>query len=67
MTAPVTQEQIGDNEYKIQFFMPKGWNLNTLPKPNDSRVILKELPERRFFAERYIGGWSDSLYSKELN
>jgi hypothetical protein len=44
--------------------MPKGFNLNNLPKPNDSRVELTELPERQIFAERYVGGWSDSLYSK---
>jgi len=47
--------------------MPKEWNLSNLPKSNDSRIILKEIPERRFFAERYVGGWSDELYNQELN
>lgn len=46
--------------------MPKNWTLETLPKPNDSRVQLTMLPEREIFAERYVGGWSDSLYAKEL-
>jgi len=36
--------------------MPKGWTLDTLLRPADSRVNLKLLPERRFFSERYIGG-----------
>jgi hypothetical protein len=50
MTAPVTQQKISENEYLFQFFMPKGWTLETLPKPDDSRVSLRVLPERRFFS-----------------
>ena len=46
--------------------MPRPWTLDTLPKPNDPRVNLRELPRRRFVTERYNGGWSDSLYNKEL-
>jgi hypothetical protein len=50
MTAPVTQQKISEDEYLFQFFMPKGWTLETLPKPDDSRVNLKVLPERKFFS-----------------
>lgn len=67
MTAPVTQQQIGDNEFLVQFYMPKEWTLDTLPKPNDPRVNIKVLPSRRVFVERYNGGWSDSLYNEELS
>jgi hypothetical protein len=67
MTAPVIQQQVGDNEFLVQFYMPKGWTLNTLPKPNDSRVTIKQIPERRIFADRYVGGWSENLYFKEVN
>lgn len=64
MTAPVTQTQVGDNEFLVRFYMPLGWSLETLPKPNDQRVVIKTLPERRIFAERYVGGWSQGLFSK---
>ena len=46
--------------------MPKEWTMATLPKPNDPRVNLKQIPERTFIVEKYIGGWSESLYHKEL-
>lgn len=67
MTAPVNQQQVGEGEYLVQFYMPKEWTLNTLPKPNDSRVNLRLLPERKVFVERYHGGWSVSLYNEELS
>lgn len=67
MTAPVTQQQVGEGEFLVQFYMPKEWTLNTLPKPNDPRVNLRQLPEKRVFVERYHGGWSTKLYNEELN
>lgn len=67
MTAPVTQQKVAEGEYLVQFYMPKEWTLNTLPKPNDPRVIIRQLPERRVFSERYHGGWSMKLYNEELS
>lgn len=67
MTAPVTQQQVGEGEYLIQFYMPKEWTLETLPRPNDARVNIRQLPGRRVFVQRYNGGWSASLYNKELS
>ncbi len=64
MTAPVTQQQIAEGEFLVQFYMPKEWTLNTLPKPNDPRVNLRQLPSRRVFAERYNGGWSIEQYNQ---
>jgi hypothetical protein len=67
MTSPVTQQETAEGDLLFQFFMPKEWTLETLPKPDDSRVTLKLLPERRFFSERYVGGWSQALYQQELS
>ncbi len=67
MTAPVTQQEVAPGKYLFQFMMPAEWTLDTLPKPDDSRVILKKIPERTLFAVRYTGGWSERLYNKELN
>lgn len=66
MTAPVTQQFVGNGQYLVQFFMPKEWTLESLPKPNDPRVNIRKLPERRVFVERYNGGWSLDLYYQEL-
>jgi hypothetical protein len=44
--------------------MPAEWTLETLPKPLDSRITLKKIPERTLFAVRYHGGWSERLYNE---
>lgn len=47
MTAPVAQSaestEVGAG-WVIRFFMPAKWTLDTLPKPNDDRVRLTEVP-----------------------
>lgn len=65
MTAPVTQYQVGPGKFAVQFYMPAEWTLESLPKPNDSRVVLKQVPERTLFAVRYNGDWSEHLYQKQ--
>ena len=66
MTAPVTQQKVGEGEFLVQFYMPKGWTLDTLPKPTDSRVNLRMVPRRTLAALRYNGGWSENLYNEEV-
>jgi len=65
MTAPVTQEKAGD-QYTIQFMMPSEYSLEQLPKPNDPRITMRELPARSFAAVRYSGTWSQRNYQKHL-
>ena len=47
MTAPVAQSaestEVGAG-WVIRFFMPAKWTLDTLPRPNDDRVRLTEVP-----------------------
>jgi hypothetical protein len=47
MTAPVTANNIEGDSHTIAFGMPKGYTLQTLPTPNDSRVKLVEIPEQK--------------------
>lgn len=43
MTAPVTQQ--GDQgSWRVRFMMPASHTLETLPKPNNAAVTLKEIP-----------------------
>lgn len=65
MTAPVTQTR-GSSGFLIQFTMPKKYSLETLPKPNDSRVLLRQQPARKVAVYRYSGSWSESRYNEKL-
>ena len=63
MTAPVGQEKKGD-QWRVTFLMPASYTLDTLPEPNDSRVLLVREPGRRMAAIRYSGTWSKERYLK---
>jgi len=68
MTAPVTQQGDG-NTWCVRFIMPSKYTMETLPKPNNPAVVLKEIPGKRFAAIRFSGmGGKDSLahHTKEL-
>lgn len=54
MTAPVTQTDDG-GRWTVRFMMPAGYTLQTLPKPNDARVKLLELPPSRMAVVRFSG------------
>jgi hypothetical protein len=56
MTAPVTVEPVGTDaadalsnarRWRIQFAMPARYSLETLPRPNDPQVLLRQEPARR--------------------
>ena len=54
MTAPVTMQQSA-GQWRMYFVMPSQYNLNTLPKPNNSLVTLRELPQGRMAVIRFSG------------
>jgi hypothetical protein len=66
MTAPVTQRASGPeaDSYVISFVMPSRFTLETVPRPNDPRVTLREVPGRLMAALRYSGGWGESRYRR---
>ncbi len=57
MTAPVTLEHSGKGVV-VSFHMPRDRPLSTLPYPDDPRVELVQLPERRVAALSWSGGTS---------
>lgn len=61
MTAPVTQKS-EDGSWTIQFIMPSGYTLDSLPKPAGTDVRLREMPATRRAAIRFSGWWSDELF-----
>jgi hypothetical protein len=69
MTAPVTQQGDGKT-WRVRFVMPSKYTMETLPKPNNSAVALKEIPAKRVAAIRFSGfNTNDNLnrHAEELN
>ena len=65
MTAPVTQAATPGG-FLVQFVMPKGYTLATLPEPMDARVKLREVPGNKVAVIRFSGSWSQSTYEEQL-
>ena len=61
MTAPVTQQASGD-QYAVSFVMPAKYTLETLPKPTDPVVTVKEILGYKAAVIRYSGTWSPKRY-----
>lgn len=58
MTAPV-QHQSAGNYWQVSFVMPSEYTMDTLPKPVNERVVLKEIPAKTFAAITFSGTNSD--------
>jgi hypothetical protein len=65
MTAPVNLVK-ADSGFLVQFTMPEGYALGTLPEPNDARVRLRELPARSVAVLGYSGSWGETRYEEKL-
>jgi len=61
MTAPVSQQRVQE-KWVVSFTMPASYTLETLPVPDDPRVILRQVPARRVASVRYSGFWSEEKY-----
>ncbi len=65
MTAPVTQEPVGDASWRVRFIMPSGYNLDDLPAPAAADVRLLETAPTRMAAVRFDGGWDDARFTEQ--
>jgi hypothetical protein len=68
MTAPVTQQGDGST-WRVRFIMPSSYTMETLPKPHNPAVKLKEIAAKRYAVIRFSGlAGEDSLKrrTKEL-
>jgi hypothetical protein len=54
MTAPVSMEQ-AQGQWRVQFVMPRKYTLDTLPKPNNAAVTLREVPASYYAVIRFSG------------
>ena len=53
MTVPVTMESAAGSGYRLHFVMPSKYTMQTLPKPADPRVRLREVPAQKIAAIRF--------------
>jgi hypothetical protein len=55
MTAPVAQGATGQDRWTIQFFMPSGYTMASLPVPRDPAVVLAVVPAETYAVLRFSG------------
>ena len=65
MTSPVGQRASG-TDWVISFVMPAKFTMDTIPRPTDPAVELREIPAHRMAAVRYSGRWTEERYRSHL-
>ncbi len=69
MTAPVIQKKTGEM-WVTAFVMPRAYTMETIPKPLDKDIVLREIPAETVAVIRYSGLHSEkniTKYSEKLN
>jgi hypothetical protein len=64
MTAPVTQQAVGDS-WTVRFIMPSQYTLETLPRPKNDAVTLKQVEGQRMAVIRFSGAADDQLLKEK--
>lgn len=59
MTAPVTMEKSADEMYRVHFVMPSQYTMQTLPKPVNPKVTLREVTAQKMAVIRFSGFSTD--------
>ncbi len=54
MTTPVTMAQTGD-QWRMHFVMPSEYSMDTLPKPNNPAVKVREITDSKYAVIRFSG------------
>ena len=53
--TPAPQAMQGATRWRVHFVMPSGYTLDTLPKPNNTAVQLRQVPAKTWAVLRYSG------------
>lgn len=66
MTAPVTQSgNEAGKSFTVAFVMPSKYSMETLPRPVDPRVTIRQVGPHTIAVRRYSGNWSAARYDRE--
>ena len=67
MTAPVVQEAGAESDrHLVAFVMPAEFSLDTVPKPSDPRIRIREIPTQVAAARVFTGRWTERIYHEQL-
>lgn len=64
MTAPVDSARDSSGGWRIAFYMPAGYTLESLPQPLDPRVTLRVVPGRWVAALRFSGRGTEAQFAQ---
>jgi len=66
MTAPVLiAPEKEENRWSMTFSMPSKYSLETLPKPEDERIIIEKVESRLIAAHVFSGFWNQEKIEKK--
>ena len=65
MTAPVGVQQVKDG-WKVYFVMPSKYTLDSLPKPNNAQVSIKQIPAKKIAVIRFSGLVDEEKMNKKV-
>lgn len=65
MTAPVSQDRDASGLWRIRFFAPTSMTMETMPTPNDARVIVATTPAQTLAVRRFTGDRSAEAVKTE--
>jgi hypothetical protein len=64
MTAPVISSESESGRYTYAFVMERKYTLDTLPRPRDPRIRVRQQAARVMAVRRYSGRWTRENYHK---
>lgn len=67
MTAPVFQNPVKNDQWKISFVMPSGSDISSLPISKNSDVEIKQIPQGFYACLKFSGNYSETKLEKNLN
>ncbi len=66
MTTPVDRTKDGKT-WTVAFTMPSKYTMETLPRPNDARVSIRQLPAKRYAATRFSGNPKEEVVRHRMD
>ena len=65
MTAPLGVQEVKDG-WKVYFVMPSQYTLDSIPKPNNAQVSIKQIPAKKFAVIRFSGLVDEEKMNKKV-
>lgn len=65
MSAPVTRVKNENKSWTVSFVMPEKWTMETLPKPNNPDIIIREVAGEVIAILEFSGRGSEVMHKKK--